>query len=457
MEDEPMVDAPTPVTRACEGVTYVDSLPEEMLMLLFTALHEVELCRLSTICSRFHVLLTSHSMEPLWAALHQRRWYLPLDAQPLSGSWRLEYIRRHEQDMHVEPLLHGLLTPQTRSEAWRQLLGMGDEIYDRVLEVADREPMDPHAAGLSGLPAAPGGGGAGGSVSSEAWKTLRALNQTAVRREWEALKEAAALRQSSRSGGREAGGEPFVEQGALLLVRFYTGGQDLRTPHAKVKRVEAELSGMGERLAARLEQGFDAVQAVRTLSEMLFTEEGFAGNQHNYYDFRNSLLDHVLGSHTGIPISLSVIFAAVCRRVGVDLDMIGLPGHFLLATRPRHPAEARVFVDAFHGGSMLGLQQCEQIVRSYGIRWSDDMATPVQVGEVCDRMVRNLLNCHKQTGDMMQARIVQNLLPRENPQVPPPPLPYPSAEATAHEEHLQPSPAMLMQMLQNMLQMQQQP
>ena len=35
----------------------------------------------------------------------------------------------------------------------------------------------------------------------------------------------------------------------------------------------------------------------------------------------------------GIPISLSVLFATICRRVGVQLDMIGLPGHFLLATR----------------------------------------------------------------------------------------------------------------------------
>ena len=54
---------------------------------------------------------------------------------------------------------------------------------------------------------------------------------------------------------------------------------------------------------------------------------------------------------------------------------------------------------------MLGLEQCEQIVRSYGIRWSEEMATPVQVGEVWDRMVRNLLNCHKQTGDMAQVRL----------------------------------------------------
>ena len=77
---------------------------------------------------------------------------------------------------------------------------------------------------------------------------------------------------------------------------------------------------------------------VTELAKLLFQEEGFSGNQLNYYDPNNSLLDHVLTARTGIPISLSVVFAAVSERVGVPLDMIGLPGHFLLGTRPCAPA-----------------------------------------------------------------------------------------------------------------------
>ena len=93
------------------------------------------------------------------------------------------------------------------------------------------------------------------------------------------------------------------------------------------------------------------------------------------------MLDRVLESRTGIPISLSVLFAAVCRRVGVQLDMIGLPGHFLLATRPT-PTTPRTFVDVFNGGRLLGLRECEEIVASYGIGWSDSMVTPVPMSEV---------------------------------------------------------------------------
>lgn len=429
------------------AATHMDLLPEEMLERLLAPLGSVELCVLAQTCGRFRSLVTC-GIEPLWATLYHRRWIFPtpppLVDKNSNQSWRLRYAQRHTQDAQVVPLLRQLLSRPSRKAAWRRLLDLGEEIYERVLEVADTEPMDLRAADLPVQQFASTPVSSTSSLSSEAWKTLRAINQTLVRKEWESLQRG------------PAGCTPFVEDGALLLVRFYTCGQDLRTPYEKADHVKAEIAAMAARLAARLHEQYDAVAAVRELAQMLFVEEGFSGNQQNYYDHRNSLLDHVITSHTGIPISLSVLFAAVCRRVGVHLDMIGLPGHFLLATRPQAPSEPRVFVDAFHGGAMLGLEQCEQIVRSYGIRWSEEMATPVQVGEVWDRMVRNLLNCHKQTGDMAQARVVQGLLPRESVAGAAPPLPYPSGSPSEYEEHTQASPAVLMQMLQNMLQMQQQ-
>ena len=59
--------------------------------------------------------------------------------------------------------------------------------------------------------------------------------------------------------------------------------------------------------------------------------------------------------------------------------MIGLPGHFLLATRPQPPSHERVFVDVFHGGQLLTLDHCEAIVRSYNVPWSEEMARPASV------------------------------------------------------------------------------
>ena len=154
------------------------------------------------------------------------------------------------------------------------------------------------------------------------------------------------------------------------------------------------------------------------------------------------MLDHVLTSRTGIPISLSVLFAAVCARVGVHLDMIGLPGHFLLATTPQPPHGERVFIDAFHGGRLLSLEHCETIVKGYGIEWSEEMATPVPLTEVWGRMVRNLMNCHKQTADIDKLRLAEQLLLAESPRAGH--IPYPAG--TGGE-------AGLMRLLQSLMQL----
>jgi len=429
-----------------DGGTLLDSVPEELVPLLVGSLGERELCSLACTCKRFRDLITHH-LDSLWAALHRKRWSLPPRPPPDIG-WRLEFVRRHLQDARVMPLLQRLLSAETRNAAWKELLRLGEEVYDCVLKVADLEPMDAVAAGLGSSQ----GTAVTGGVSSEAWKVLRAINQMTVRREWEELN--AEVERHER-GLQSNASMPLVEDGALLLVRFYVSGDGLRAPSQRARDVLGELAAMSARLAAKLEPGYSAVHAVRTLAHMLFEEMGFCGNQQNYYDYRNSLLDHVIASRTGIPISLSVMFAAICRRVGVHLDMIGLPGHFLLATRGDSPEAPRVFVDAFNGGAMLGLDQCEQIVRSYGIRWSEEMATsPVQVSEVWHRMVRNLINCHKQTGELEQAFMVQALLPRENGTHTAPQPPYPGD--VPRQIDLQASPAVLMHMLQNVLQMQQQ-
>lgn len=281
-----------------------------------------------------------------------------------------------------------------RASAWRDLLALGQEVYDAVASLARDSTRDR-------------------AIRDEGEKALVALNQSVVLGEWQrAMARATAA--GSRSGGGVASPAPVaeevaVEEGALLLVAFYRTGEQLLFPERAVD-VRAELDALADRLSAQLKSPITPIAAVQALSSMLFERDGFAGNVDDYYDPGNSLLDKVLATRKGIPISLSVLFAAVCARVGVSLDMIGLPGHFLLATRPQAAGEERVFVDAFHGGRLLTLEHCEHIVRSYGVPWSADHARPVPIDEVWSRQVRNLLNCHKQTGDFDRMLLAERLL-----------------------------------------------
>jgi len=85
------------------------------------------------------------------------------------------------------------------------------------------------------------------------------------------------------------------------------------------------------------------------LAQHLFTDLGFHGNTEHYQDPDNSYLDQVLERRVGIPIALSVVTMEVGRRLGVALDGVGMPGHFLV----RHRADPATFLDPFDHGRRL--------------------------------------------------------------------------------------------------------
>ena len=123
----------------------------------------------------------------------------------------------------------------------------------------------------------------------------------------------------------------------------------------------------------------------------LFVELGFAGDQHDYYDPRNSYLDEVLTRRRGIPITLSVLAMTVGRRLGVELAGVGMPGHFLL----RDEAAPDVFVDAYHGGATLDRAGCADLfhrVHGPGTTFHDAFLEPVGTLDIVARMLANLRN-----------------------------------------------------------------
>src|SRR4029077_17082517 len=98
----------------------------------------------------------------------------------------------------------------------------------------------------------------------------------------------------------------------------------------------ARVHSLAKRVASRSDSQFtlgrvpEPVETIRAINKVMFEEEGFRGNREDYLDPRNSFLNEVLDRKLGIPISLSLIYMEIARRVGLPLLGVGMPGHFLL-------------------------------------------------------------------------------------------------------------------------------
>lgn len=129
-------------------------------------------------------------------------------------------------------------------------------------------------------------------------------------------------------------------------------------------------------------------------------ENPFRGNEDDYYNPGNSLIDVVLEERRGIPISLAVIYVAVVRKAfGIELDVIGLPGHIVVGVPEKFSSE-RIFVDPFNSGRILSYNDCREIVNRYNITFHERMIDPISQVDVWQRMIRNLI--HAITAPVME-------------------------------------------------------
>jgi regulator of sirC expression with transglutaminase-like and TPR domain len=156
-----------------------------------------------------------------------------------------------------------------------------------------------------------------------------------------------------------------------------------------------EWTGRLDDLAARVPaSGFDA------LAEHLFQRECFVGNIDNYDDPENSFLDSVIDRRLGIPITLSVLMIAVGRRLGIDVQGVGMPGHFLVVDGER----GNVWCDPFHGGARLDISGCRRrfdLVYGGAMPFQIGFLAPTPPRAIVARMLANLER-GKLAGDPVQ-------------------------------------------------------
>lgn len=149
------------------------------------------------------------------------------------------------------------------------------------------------------------------------------------------------------------------------------------------------LAGLGLEAQKRVAAAPGA--GVEAFNYFMFEEAGFAGNQLNYYDPANSYLNRVLDQRTGIPISLSIIYMEVGRKAGLEVDGIGLPGHFIVRARESNALES-ILVDPFHG-KMLQPEDCQDRldeVYKGQVALSDEHLRAATAREILVRLLTNL-------------------------------------------------------------------
>jgi len=194
------------------------------------------------------------------------------------------------------------------------------------------------------------------------------------------------------------------------LGRTASAIADAEYPGLDIESYVARIDRLAAAVQDRSGDEADAYRLIAALNYTLFSVEGFRGNQDDYYDPKNSFLNEVMERKQGIPITLSVLYMEVARRVGLDLCGVGFPGHFLVRYVGK---EGEIVIDPFHQGEVRSIQELKDMLDEMyrgRITFQPEFLSPVSKKQILRRMLNNLKGIYLDQGDLIKGLSVVDRL-----------------------------------------------
>ncbi len=187
-----------------------------------------------------------------------------------------------------------------------------------------------------------------------------------------------------------------IETAWWLLTRCFESD-------APVVMLRRKLDAWGRRLRILVAKADSSRERLQVLTTFMAEDLGFRGNAEGYYDPKNSLLNDVIETRLGIPISLTALYMIVGRRANIPIEGINLPGHFIARYE-------RILFDPFHQGRILSRPDCEAILARQRLKTESSYFAPASPRLIFMRMLANLLFIFERAGEKPKHALVRGWL-----------------------------------------------
>ncbi len=189
-------------------------------------------------------------------------------------------------------------------------------------------------------------------------------------------------------------------------TRWWNATADLESFHILVSMLLSEYGGFGD-----LRQQLDVwsrrylqrhpIPDLESLVAFLFSPEGLQGDTEDYFAPRNSSLSWALDNKRGLPITLCSALILLGKRVGVEVNGVAFPGHFLAQSKLNGHI---VWIDAFDGGRFIAREELIEALGRVPSVTRERVLAPASAEEICARILRNVVTSLERAEDISRHR-----------------------------------------------------
>lgn len=190
-------------------------------------------------------------------------------------------------------------------------------------------------------------------------------------------------------------------------------------PELNMQKYRNILDEMGEKLNVTIDklktnplipQG-DPLQIITIINNFLFYQQGYKGNTENFYEPENTFLNDVMERKIGIPISLSILYLLICKRLGLPAYGVNLPAHFIIKYVD---LKDEFYIDPYNKGIVISKSEAVKFLSRIGLTKEDfESISFLKIAEDKDiirRSLNNLVNIYTRSGDIQKTEQLKKLM-----------------------------------------------
>ena len=179
-----------------------------------------------------------------------------------------------------------------------------------------------------------------------------------------------------------------------LVEKCLKFAQILEYPDLDIEKYIEKITKMGMSLKESVSDVKNPTYLISMLNEHLFENLGYSGDDDDYYNPKNNFLNEVIDKKTGLPITISILYAEVAKFIGLDLKIVGFPSHILVKYNEE------MILDPFYDGRLLDIDDLQEILdTNYGgeIEFKPEFLDEITHEQILVRLTRNLKNSYVQS------------------------------------------------------------
>ena len=199
--------------------------------------------------------------------------------------------------------------------------------------------------------------------------------------------------------------------GAYLLSKY-------QYPDLTFEEVDSFMYRLWQDVWIEMNPKFTALEKVQLINEIFFGIHGFSGNRKNFYSPQNSYIHQVMEVKKGNPISLSLLYIELAKRLEIPIYGVNLPQHFIMA-HTKVPIEfigkpekndILFYINTFNNGSLFKEKDIQSFLDQLGIDAHESYFLPCSSITIIERSLKNLAFSYSKMGETEKVKELTELL-----------------------------------------------